>query len=120
MSEREPTPGEADAVLAVSSEVARGSVGLRAAGFALERLGNPVWQVPTIWLPWHPGQGPAPRIVPDDGAFSDALEAMVASPRIREVAAVLTGYFASAAQISAVCRAVDAIRRFWPASTATF
>ena len=53
------------AVIVVSSHVARGSVGNRAAVFALETLGHPVWAVPTVLLPWHPGHGPATRIVPD-------------------------------------------------------
>ena len=43
------------AVIVVSSHVARGSVGNRAAVFALETLGHPVWAVPTVVLPWHPG-----------------------------------------------------------------
>ena len=36
------------AVIAISSHVARGSVGNRAMVFALERLGFEVWAVPTI------------------------------------------------------------------------
>ena len=50
------------AVIVVSSHVARGSVGNRAAVFALETLGHPVWAVPTVMLPWHPGHGRATRI----------------------------------------------------------
>jgi pyridoxine kinase len=53
------------AVVVISSHVARGTVGNRAIVFALEALGFPVWAVPTVMLPWHPGHGPAPRIVPD-------------------------------------------------------
>jgi pyridoxine kinase len=52
------------AVIVVNSLVARGGVGGRASVFALERLGFPVWLVPTVLLSWHPGQGPATRIVP--------------------------------------------------------
>ncbi|TGR73387.1 pyridoxal kinase, partial [Mesorhizobium sp. M1C.F.Ca.ET.189.01.1.1] len=50
------------AVIVISSHVARGSVGNRAAVFALETRGFPVWAVPTIILPWHPGHGRATRI----------------------------------------------------------
>ncbi len=60
------------AVIVISSQVARGSVGNRAMVFALERLGFPVWAVPTVLLPHHPGHGPAERIVPDDSAFRPA------------------------------------------------
>ena len=47
------------AVIVISSHVMRGSVGNRAAVFALETLGYPVWAVPTIVMPWHPGHGPS-------------------------------------------------------------
>ncbi|MBE0694401.1 MAG: pyridoxal kinase, partial [Aquamicrobium sp.] len=40
------------AVIVISSHVARGTVGNRAAVFALETLGLPVWAVPTVILPW--------------------------------------------------------------------
>ena len=50
--------------LVISSHVVRGSVGNRAAVFALETLGFPVWAVPTVILPWHPGHSRATRIVP--------------------------------------------------------
>ncbi|MEM6382943.1 MAG: PfkB family carbohydrate kinase [Pseudomonadota bacterium] len=102
------------AVLAISSQVARGSVGLRAAGFALERLGVPVWKVPTIYLPWHPGQnaryGPAPRVPMSDGDVVAALDALVGAPFLEELGVILTGYFASAGQVAAVCRAIDRAR----------
>jgi pyridoxine kinase len=109
---------EPKAVLAISSQVARGSVGLRAAGFALERLGHQVWKVPTIWMPWHPGHakslGLPPRSVTPDDVFATSLEALTATPVIDEVGAILTGYFASAGQVKAACRAIDAVRKVTP------
>lgn len=106
------------AVLAISSQVARGSVGLRAAGFALERLGHQVWKVPTIWMPWHPGHakslGVPPRSVMPDDIFAASLEALTGTPVIGEVGAILTGYFASAGQVKAACRAIDAVRKITP------
>lgn len=109
---------QASAVLAISSQVARGSVGLRAAGFALERLGHQVWKVPTIWMPWHPGHakslGVPPRSVTPDDVFAASLEALTGTPVIGEVGAILTGYFASAEQVMAACRAIDAVRKTSP------
>lgn len=106
------------AVLAISSQVARGSVGLRAAGFAMERLGLPVWKVPTVWMPWHPGHarafGMPPRSPTPDDVFEESLMALVGLPVIGEVGAVLTGYFASVGQVIATCRAIDAIRAHTP------
>lgn len=108
----------AKAVLALSSQVARGSVGLRAAGFAIERLGLPVWKVPTIWMPWHPGHAKAfgmpPRSPTADDVFAQSLKALTGMPVAGEVKAVLTGYFASAGQVLAACEAIDALRQINP------
>jgi pyridoxine kinase len=110
--------GSANAVLTISSQVGRGSVGLRAAGFAIERLGRPVWKVPTIWMPWHPGHaktfGVPPRHPTPDDVFEESLSALVGTPVIGEVGAVLTGYFASPGQVMATCRAIDAVRQVSP------
>jgi pyridoxine kinase len=57
-------PDVRPAVIVISSHVVRGSVGNRAAVFALETLGYPVWALPTVILPWHPGHSRATRIVP--------------------------------------------------------
>lgn len=105
-------------VLVLSSHVSRGSVGLRAAGFALERLGFSVWKVPTVWLPWHPGHaarfGMPPRHAMPDDVFAESLSALTGTPVIDEVGAILTGYFASAGQVEATCQAIDAIRAVRP------
>ena len=85
------------AVIVISSHVARGSVGNRAAVFALETLGHPVWAVPTVILPWHPGHGPATRIVPDADQFSAFMKDLERAPWLGEVAAVLSGYLGDAA-----------------------
>ena len=107
-------PASPGADLAISSQVARGSVGLRAAGFAMERLGLPVWKVPTIWMPWHPGHaktlGVPPRTPMDEVAFADGITALTTAPVAGEIAAVLTGYFASVGQVEATAAAIDRLR----------
>lgn len=102
------------AVVVISSHVARGSVGNRAAVFALEALGFPVWAVPTVMLPWHPGHGPAPRIVPGDEEFAAFMATLSASPHIGEVGAVLTGYLGSAEQAGPVAAFIGAVRKANP------
>lgn len=102
------------AVVVISSHVARGTVGNRAAAFALELLGFPVWAVPTVTLPWHPGHGPAPRIVPDAAEFSDFMEALASSPHLPEIGAVLTGYLGSAEQAGPVADFIAAVRKANP------
>lgn len=98
METKSETGTAARPVIVISSHVARGSVGNRAAVFALEVLGHPVWAVPTIILPFHPGHGSATRIVPDMKQFSSLLDDLLDSRWIGEVGAVLTGYMASAEQ----------------------
>ena len=97
-------------VIVISSHVARGSVGNRAAVFALEVLGHRVWAVPTIILPFHPGHGPATRIVPDTGNFEAFLDDLLNSRWINEVGAVLSGYLANAAQAAAVGHFVSTLK----------
>ena len=93
------------AVIVVSSHVVRGSVGGRAAVFALQRMGFPVWSLPTVLLPWHPGHGPSTRIPFDRAAFTGAV-ADLSARNSGEVGAILTGYFGDATQIEPVAELV--------------
>lgn len=104
-------PARKPAVIVVSSHVAAGTVGNRAAVFALERLGFPVVAVPTVTLTWHPGEGPATRIVPPDGAFSALINDLIAADWLDEVGGVLSGYLGAPAQAAAVAALVEAVRR---------
>lgn len=99
------------AVIVVSSHVARGSVGNRAAVFALETLGHPVWAVPTVILPWHPGHSIATRIVPDADQFAALMKDLEAAPWLGEVAAVLSGYLGDVRQVESLASLVRAVRR---------
>ncbi|MCO5161953.1 MAG: pyridoxal kinase PdxY [Mesorhizobium sp.] len=98
------------AVIVISSHVARGSVGNRAAVFALETLGFPVWAVPTVILPWHPGHGPATRIVPPPAAFAALMKDLEGARWLGEVGAVLSGYLGDAGQAEAVASLVGAVK----------
>lgn len=98
------------AIIVISSHVVRGTVGNRAAAFALEVLGFPVWCVPTITLPWHPGHGAGTRIVPPAQAFSNMLADLAKSEKLGEVGAVLTGYLGSADQVEPVARLMEAVK----------
>lgn len=97
-------------VLAISSHVVRGAVGNRAGVFALETLGHSVWSLPSVIMPWHPGHGPSTRMVFPDDVFSQVIDDLIASPKICEVKAVITGYFGSPGQPVAVARLVRALK----------
>jgi pyridoxine kinase len=103
--------GEAPkAVIVVSSHVARGSVGNRGVVFALETLGHPVWAVPTVILPWHPGHGRATRIVPEPKEFAALMKDLGKARWLGEVGAVLSGYLGDAGQADSVASLVSAVR----------
>ncbi|WP_420961452.1 pyridoxal kinase PdxY [Brucella sp. IR073] len=101
---------DAKAVLVISSHVVRGSVGNRAAVFALETLGHPVWAVPTVVLPWHPGHGPAKRIVPSQEEFDALIADLERAPWLDEIGAVLTGYLGQASQAASIARLIETIK----------
>lgn len=104
----------AHSVISISSQVMRGSVGNRAAVFALETLGHPVWSVPTIVMPWHPGHGPSTRLRFDDEAFTNAMADLAKAKWRDEVKGILTGYFGSVAQVKAVATLIRALREINP------
>lgn len=107
-------PGTSRAVIVISSHVARGSVGNRAAVFALETLGHPVWAVPTVLLPWHPGHGRATRIVPEAEQFSAFMKDLERAPWLGEVGAVLSGYLGDAGQAADIAALVRQVRTVNP------
>jgi pyridoxine kinase len=106
----EAASGARRAVIVISSHVARGAIGNRAAVFALETLGFPVWAVPTVILPWHPGHGRATRIVPPTEQFSALLADLERAPWLDEVDAVLSGYLGDSTQADAVASLVKAVK----------
>lgn len=102
--------GRPEPVIAISSHVVRGAVGNRAVVFALERFGHFVWALPTVTLSWHPGHGPAARIVAPAEAFDALVEDLVRAPWIGEVGAVISGYLGHERQAEGVARIVSAVR----------
>lgn len=108
------SPSGLPAVISVSSHVVRGAVGNRSSVFALEQLGFPVWSVPTVTLPWHPGHGRATRIVPDDFGFAAMIDDLANSGHLAECGAILTGYFGSPGQVEPVARLVAALKEKKP------
>lgn len=107
MPEMPSLPG---AVIVISSHVVRGTVGNRAVVFALETLGHPVWALPTVILPWHPGHGRSTRITIPDAEFQSVIDDLAQAPWAGEVRAVLSGYLGSAGQADGVARLVTALR----------
>jgi pyridoxine kinase len=104
------TESDKGTVIVISSHVVRGTVGNRAAVFALETLGHPVWALPTVILPWHPGHGKSTRVAISADDFDAMIADLMRAPWRGEVKAVLSGYLGSAAQVQAVARLVESLR----------
>lgn len=103
-------PEKSGAIIVISSHVVRGTVGNRAAVFALETMAHPVWALPTVVLPWHPGHGPSTRLLFAADEFAKAVEDLIRAPWLGEVKAVLSGYFGHADQPASVARLVDVVK----------
>ncbi len=84
--------------------------------FALERLGFPVWFVPTVQLSWHPGHGPSTRLATTQAAFDGFVDDLAGAPWLSEVGAVFSGYLGAAEQAGAVARLVSAVKARKPAA----
>ncbi len=97
-------------ILVITSQVVRGGISGRGLTFALERLGHDVWFLPTILLPWHPGQGKGTRIVPPAPDFQAITEDLAASPKLAGIGAVMTGYLGDAGQSKSIAALVEAVK----------
>jgi len=101
-------------VLAISSHVVRGHVGLDATVPALHHLGHEVWALPTVLLASRPGLG---RMVKHD-LPADALAAMLVALESDgcwpSLDAVLTGYFPSPQSVLPAARALASIKAAKP------
>ena len=103
-------PNSQKAVLVISSHVVRGSVGNRAAAFALEVLGHPVWTLPTVTLPWHPGQGTGTRIIASEKDFADLCNDLANAKWNVEIAGVISGFMANAHQTQIVANLISRLK----------
>ena len=83
-------------VLAISSQVVRGHIGLCAVAPALQRLGHEVWPLPTIILSNHPGHPHAAGQRIEAGTLDQFIAALDHNGWLGEIDAVLTGYLPSA------------------------
>jgi pyridoxine kinase len=101
-------------ILALSSHVAFGSVGLAAIVPALHWLGHEIIGMPTVLLSNHPGH---PRFAGDPvlpGQIAAIVDALEANGWLAETAAIITGYLPSPAHVTEARSAVERVRRASP------
>ncbi len=104
-------------ILAISSQVASGHVGLSAILPALHALGHEVIALPTVLLANHPGRQPTSgtRVAPD--VLAGMVATLVSNGRLAAIDAMLSGYLPSAGHARVVADTVARCRAASPALT---
>jgi pyridoxine kinase len=98
-------------VLAISSHVARGHVGLAANVAALQWLGHEVWALPTVLLASRPGLGAFVRHDMPTPSLEAMLSGLEADGCWASLDAVITGYFPSPSAVAVTADALGRIKR---------
>ncbi len=94
-------------ILAISSQVVFGPVGLNAVVPALQAEGHHVLAIPTVLLSNHPGLGPPVGSAIQIDPYLNALESFSATENLD---AVITGYFANAAQVQSAAKLIAKLK----------
>jgi pyridoxine kinase len=103
-------------ILILSSFVAAGDVGGGAQMTALARLDVDAALAPTVLFGRHPGLGPPGGGTVSAELFSGVLDGLEAAGAFASARALITGYFASAAQVEIAGAAIDRLRRASPSA----
>jgi pyridoxine kinase len=96
--------------LILSSHVAGSQVGASAQAAALAQFGVDSMVVPTVLYGRHPGWGPPGGAPTSVEVMEGMIEGVAANGLLGLTDLVITGYFASAAQVRVAARAIDAVR----------
>jgi len=103
-------------VLAVSSQVARGAIGLSAAVPALQALGHEVIALPTILLSNHPGHTRFAGERVSARLLELMLNALDENGWLTRIDGILTGYLPSAEHVAFAVAAVEQVKRRSPSA----
>ena len=104
-------------ILAISSHVVRGHVGLAATVPALQHLGHEVWALPSVILASRPGLGQLVRYALPAVDLAALLAGLEGDGCWAELDAVFTGYFPSPQSVVAAAAAIGRVRQAKPALT---
>jgi len=97
-------------ILAISSQVIVGRVGLSVIAPAYARMGYDGYYLPTVLLSSRPGLGSVVRNATSAPIVDEMLTALTRDGRLDEFQGVLTGYFCDADQVAAVARHLQNLR----------
>jgi pyridoxine kinase len=107
-------------ILAISSLVARGHVGLSIVVPALQALGHDVIALPTVVLSNHPGHPHVAGTQIDPTVLTKMLDALEANGWLADVDAVLTGYLPTPEHAAFAAMAVRRVKALVRARAVTF
>lgn len=99
-------------VLAISSQVVRGHVGLSAIVPALQAMQHEVWPLPTVLLSNHPAHAHVAGQRVPVSQLDAMLDALEANGWLGIIDAVLTGYLPSMEHVALAARAIERVRRY--------
>jgi len=97
-------------ILAISSQVARGHVGLSAIVPALNALGHEVVALPTVLLSNHPGHPRCTGMTVEPALLARMLDTLDSNGWLTEVHAVLTGYLPTVDHVRFAAAAIALVR----------
>lgn len=97
-------------LLAISSQVARGHVGLSVIVPALQALGHEIIALPTVVLSNHPGHPHTGGLEVEPEALRRMLDALEANGWLAGIDGILTGYLPSARHVAFAAEAVARVR----------
>ncbi len=103
-------------ILAISSQVARGHVGLNAIVPALQALGHEVIALPTVMLSNHPGHGKVAGQRNDPALLGEMLATLDDHGWLASVDAVISGYLPTPGHVALVADAVARLRTHRPSA----
>lgn len=98
-------------VLAISSQVVRGHVGLNGIGPALAALGVHCWPLPTVLISNHPGYKHGAGQMLDPMSLEEIVDGLAANGWLEKIDAVISGYLPSAEHVRLVRRVVSRLKR---------
>ena len=96
-------------VLSLSSQTVFGPVGNSAAVPALQEMGHDVMALPTVVLSNHPGHGKPVGQVTPAALLEQMLQTLDRLGTFKGLGAVMTGYFANAAQVIIVAQQIESL-----------
>jgi pyridoxine kinase len=97
-------------VLCISSQTVFGPVGNSAAVPALQAQGHDIMQIPTVLLSNHPGLGKPVGQSTSAALIEEMCGALTGAGAFKAVSAVMTGYFATVAQVIAVTKQINRLK----------